>query len=252
VDTTRTPTAIELQLYATDVDTEQISALQGDGMVQEGNININMELAGSGNSMREWIANTDGHLLLVINSGKVSQPVLRLIGADILWQVANIVNPFNRKRDYFEFECGVIGFRIRDGVARSNRWIATQSREVTVLGAGLIDLGSEEVQIALRPKAREGIGISASSLVKMVRIGGTIKDPKPEADPSGLLQSGASIGAAVFSGGLTILAQGLYDRFTANQDVCETTHRNFIRSLTDPEANTELPLRGSAESSRDK
>ncbi|MDH3693276.1 MAG: AsmA family protein [Gammaproteobacteria bacterium] len=233
VDTNQHSMPVAFKLLAADVDTEQISNIRDENIVQDGNIDLDILINGSGASMDELMAGADGHILLTMNSGQISQTVLRLIGADILWQMAHMLNPFGKRRNYLDLECGVFGFRIEDGIAHSNKWIATRSKEVAVIGAGVINLDTEDVEIALTPKAREGIGISASSLVKLVRLGGSLSDLKAEADPAGLLKSGASIGAAVASGGLSLLAQGLFDRVTANNRLCQKTLDNFHRGVAD-------------------
>ncbi len=224
---------VTFKLLATDVDTEQISNIRDENIVQDGNIDLDILIDSDGRSLHELMAGANGHFLLTVNSGRISQTVLRLIGADILWQMARLLNPFGKRRNYLDLECGVFGFRIDDGVAHSNKWIATRSKEVAVVGAGVINLDSEDVEIALTPKAREGIGVSASSLVKLVRLGGTLSDLKAEADPAGLLKSGAYIGAAVASGGLSLLAQGLFDRVTANNRLCQKTLDNFDRGIVE-------------------
>ncbi len=231
VDTNSPAMPVEFKLLASEVDTEQISNIRDDNVVQDGNIDLDIVIMGAGASLGQLMADADGHIVLTMNSGKISQTVLRLIGADILWQLARMLNPFGERRDYLDLECGVFAFRVADGVAQSDKWIATRSKEVAIVGAGVIDLDTEEVEIALTPKAREGIGVSASSLAKLVRLGGSLSDLKAEADPAGFLKSGASIGAAVASGGLTLLAQGLFDRVTANNRLCQKTLDNFHRSV---------------------
>jgi len=233
VDTNQPSMPVIFKLLAADVDTEQISNIRDENIVQDGNIDLDILINGNGASMDELMAGADGHILLTMNSGQISQTVLRLIGADVLWQMAHMLNPFGERRNYLDLECGVFGFRVEDGIARSNKWIATRSKEVAVIGAGVVNLDTEDVEIALTPKAREGIGISASSLVKLVRLGGSLSDLKAEADPAGLLKSGASIGAAVASGGLSLLAQGLFDRVTANNRLCQKTLDNFHRGVAD-------------------
>ena len=55
----------------------------------------------------------------------------------------------------------------------------------------------------------EGVGGNLGGLVKFVKLGGTLRNPKPEVDALGILQSGAAIGAAISTGGVSIFAEGL-------------------------------------------
>ncbi|MCI0590994.1 MAG: hypothetical protein L0Y67_05235, partial [Gammaproteobacteria bacterium] len=85
-----------------------------------------------------------------------------------------------------------------------------------------INLKTEELELGIHPKAREGLGIGAGSFSELVRVGGTLAEPKPEPDPVGALKTGASIGAAVFTSGLSLLAEGLFRHATADRSPCAT------------------------------
>ena len=71
-------------------------------------------------------------------------------------------------------------------------------------------------------KARTGLGVNVNTVVKVIQVGGTIKNPRIETNKKGLLQSVFALGAAVASGGLSLVVQGLYDKTIANSDVCTT------------------------------
>ena len=117
-------------------------------------------------------------------------------------------------------ECGVLYLDIREGKAVTRNGLALKTDRVTILGGGEIHFPGETIDIYLTPKAREGLGISASSIARVIQLGGTLRKPEIEADPKGLLASGLSLGAAILSGGVTLVALGLFDRFHANSDVC--------------------------------
>src|SRR5690606_25808646 len=71
-------------------------------------------------------------------------------------------------------------------------------------------------------QARSGTGISAGQLAELVRVGGTLAEPKAVPDTKAAFKTAASVGAAVATGGLSILAQGLLDRKSADADPCAT------------------------------
>jgi hypothetical protein len=53
-------------------------------------------------------------------------------------------------------------------------------------------------------------------------MSGTLAQPGVAIDKTALLEAGLSTSAAVASGGLTILAEGLIDRATADENPCQT------------------------------
>ena len=96
--------------------------------------------------------------------------------------------------------------------------LAGRTDLLTATGKGKVDFGTENIELEWTIKPRTGIGISAGSLANpYVKLGGTLSSPHLEAKP---LDAAVSTGAAVATMGLTILAQGLYDRITSEENVC--------------------------------
>ncbi|MEA3291068.1 MAG: hypothetical protein U9Q71_01980, partial [Pseudomonadota bacterium] len=122
--------------------------------------------------------------------------------------------------DIANVECAVLNFPIKKGNINAKRTIAIKTDKLTLLGGGKINLRNESLNLVVSPKARKGFGISAGTLAKMVGIAGTITEPRVDTHLRGYLETGAVIGAAIATSGLTLLAQGLWDRTTANSNVC--------------------------------
>lgn len=198
--------------------------LFGDsGLLRNGLIEINIGLAGKGSSLAEFMGNASGKILLELKDVALKNKNIELFGADLISGVLNIVNPFKKKADYLNIDCGVIHFPVLNGIAQASQGIAIKTSKVTVLGGGNMNLGSEQMNILIKPKARRGLGLSAGTLANVAKISGSFSKPKISVDAASLAQSALSIGAAVASSGLTLLAQALFDRNKANSDVCQQT-----------------------------
>ena len=185
-----------------------------------GEFTANLGFAGTGKSVAEIAGSLNGFAVVEFSGMKIKNEGLDLFGKDLFLGVLDIIDLRTTSDAFLEAECGVIQFDISDGVAESQYGLAMKMKEITLLGGGRIDLENEKLDLVVTPKARKGFGINASSIAKMIKVGGRIGEPEIEADPKGLLQSGFAIGAALFSGGLSLLAQGLYDKAQANSDVC--------------------------------
>jgi hypothetical protein len=140
------------------------------------------------------------------------------VGTDLF----SLLNPTASTREGTLIECGVINFKIKDGIATADKGIAFAANTMNVIGSGTIDLKTEKLDIGITPQAREGVGISVGQLAELVRVKGTLANPKPGVDTMAALKAGAGAAAAIATGGLSILAQGLYDRSTADDDPCAT------------------------------
>ena len=90
------------------------------------------------------------------------------------------------------------------------------------MSSGTANLKSEVIDFSLRPEARQAGGIGAGELVKLLRIRGTLGEPKIGIDELETAKTAASIGAALSAGGLSSLAQALAKKPTADPQPCET------------------------------
>jgi len=165
---------------------------------------------------------------MVIHEARIPRKARILLPTSVLMSVLRTINPFAKASPVYNIECGLIGFRIDDGKAFSDHTLALKAKEVTVLAAGTIDLATEEIAIAIRPKAREGLGISTVSLAGIYyRLGGTLAKPVVKAASERILKTGVTLGAAWLSSGLTVLAKGLFDRLGDKGDVCKNAAHRF-------------------------
>ena len=211
---------VEFTMHGKQLDSKDLLAFRQDDFVDSGTFDSDIEFVTSGVSMAELAASVDGRVALRLNDARMKNQTLNFLGGDIFSNLITFINPFRSIGEYINIECGIIQFDLAQGVATSKNGLAMKTDKVTLLGAGEIDLRDESLKILLSPKARKGLGINPSSLAKIVRLSGTLAQPKIEGDSSRLLETGASVAATVYSGGLWLLFQGLVDRSQANADVC--------------------------------
>ena len=193
-----------------------------------GEVDIEVKLTGKGNSIREVVSHADGYAVMVIHSAKIPRKARIFLPTSVLMSVLRTINPFAAASPVYNIECGLIGFRIDDGKAFSDHTLALKAKEVTVLAAGTVDLATEEIAIAIRPKAREGLGVSTVDLAGIYyRLGGTLAKPVVKAASEPILKTGVTLGAAWLSSGLTVLAKSLFDRLGDKGDVCKNAANRF-------------------------
>ena len=109
---------------------------------------------------------------------------------------------------------------------------------MAVLASGGINLETEEIEFSIRTKVRQGLGISPESLSgfgpghvlsPQYVLGGTLSEPLL-VRPDRVLKTGVTLGAAWLTGGVTVLVQGLFDRWPS-QDVCGKAATRFGKSI---------------------
>jgi len=212
---------LKLKMVASGVDPAKMPSKKLASIVKYGFVNLTLDLDGAGESIANIMGAADGEIELEFFNLLVDAKALELVGSDISLQVLRAVNPFLEKEDSVEFECGLFQADIQEGMLTARNTVAAQSKRIALVGGGVADLATEQLEFVVTPKPRKGIGISASNLARIVRIGGTLGGPRLEVDPRGVLQSGAKVGAAIYTGGLTILAEGLLNRLRGLDNVCE-------------------------------
>ena len=116
-----------------------------------------------------------------------------------------------------QLNCMVVRFEVEDGIMKTNNAIL-DSTDIIVRARGEINLRNEQLELAFRAKPREGIGISLGTVVnELLEVRGTLKSPRIGVDAG---RTATATGAAVATGGLSLLARGLWDRISAEGDIC--------------------------------
>ena len=136
---------------------------------------------------------------------------------DVLSQVFSSVNPFAKSSPQTKLDCAIFEIDIVDGVAHT-RVAALQTERVAVASVGDVNLATEALDISFRTAAREGVGVTVAGTINpYIRLGGTLANPAVEFDKKRGLISGTF---AVLTGGLSILAKGVWDRYLTADDLC--------------------------------
>jgi uncharacterized protein involved in outer membrane biogenesis len=176
-------------------------------------VDLDVTVDGAGRSLHEIASSASGRVLLVAGSGKVPNT----LGDRATGGLFDAINPFRKSSPFTALECAIASATI-DGGKAAIEPVALRTDRMTVVGKGAIDFATEDLDVTWTIKPRRGVGITASSIANpYIKLGGTLSAPSIEARP---MEAAASTGAAVATGGLTLLFKGIYDRITAEGKVC--------------------------------
>ena len=196
---------------------------QGKNVMSGGKTDFTIDLDGRGNSVRELLAQLNGRILVTMGEGRIHNSVVNIAAPDLMIEFMHMINPFAERDEYTSLRCGVALFDIKDGIATTNNGITVETSRMNLIGSGTFNLATEELNFSIHPEAHQGFSVNAVSLSNLVRVGGTLAEPKIEPDPVGIMKTGASIGAAVFTNGLSFLAEVLFNFITSDRNPCITT-----------------------------
>ncbi|MGE5503648.1 MAG: AsmA family protein [Actinomycetota bacterium] len=220
--------AVTLHLDARGVDLGQLV----DG-VSGGRTDLLVDLKGRGAGLREVAARLNGTVVATVGEARLRGTAIDRAGADTATQLVGALDPFSSGNDATQVKCAAARLTVHDGVATADRGLAVETARTDVVGAGTIDLRNEALDLAVRPRPREGLGLSLGGKVAGVtRIRGTLAEPKVGIDELGAARAAASVGAAVATGGLSLLGELLLDKATADPHPCLTALGKAPRRAT--------------------
>jgi len=211
------------KIDAKGVDLGQVMQQTGNpDLVSGAKTDLAIDVRGGGGSVREVMAGLNGDLMLVLGEGKINNKFVDFLGADLLKQVVEKVNPFRKTDPQTDLKCGVIKFAVKDGMATTDRGIAFETSKMTVVSSGTANLKTETIDFSLRPNPRDSAGIGAGELVKLMRVRGTLAEPTVGIDEAQAAKTALSVGAGLAGGKLSALAQSLTGGSPADPTPCAT------------------------------
>ncbi len=183
---------------------------------------LELNLQSSGSDLRTLAANLNGVIFGELSGlHMTSSRLLKRFYGDMLSEIIAVVNPFAKSDDSLYLDCVVVPLDIRNGSLTAQPNVLIRTDKVRIAATSTIDLATEKLDLQFRTTPRKGITISAGEIFNpYVKVVGTLANPKLAMDQQGMLVSG---GAAVATGGLSILAKATWDRLSRSEDVCKVT-----------------------------
>ena len=193
-----------------------------------GDIDINLTAEGA--DLRSLLGSVDGELFVDARGGRITNNrVIQALYGDLLQEILSTINPFSETDPYTDFECMVVPIAFDNGVATGAPRAFISTSKIRMVVAPSVNLRTEELQLNVRTTPRRALSVSAGELVNpLVQVVGTLGAPRLAVDETGLLISG---GAAVATGGLSILARGVWDRLSRSGDACGQASNQAIDDL---------------------
>ena len=214
-------TALDVHAEGRDLELAPLLALAGAQRdVKGGRTRITFDGKANGRSLHDWAASLDGTALVLVGPAQLTNPPGS--STALLDQLGGAINPFREAKGGTDLRCAVVRLPLRDGVAHVDRSIALETAEVGVSATGTVDLRNETFDLALRPQVRSGIPIDVAGFADLVRVKGPFEHPQIAIDPAKSAETIARIGAAIGTGGWSLLGETLFNAAAAPDSPCAT------------------------------
>jgi uncharacterized protein involved in outer membrane biogenesis len=177
------------------------------------------DITATGASPRQLASGANGSLLFSLGPGRSKSGALSMVGTGVIGQLFSKLNPFAKEDKFTVVDCSVMRMDIAHGKTTLEP-ILLQTGKVTVTAHGLIDLGTEALELDFNTRPRKGIGVSPGMFTNpFLELRGTLASPAIGVGAKGMT-SGA---LAAATGGVTVIAKGAMDRLKGEADLCSAT-----------------------------
>jgi hypothetical protein len=182
-----------------------------------GPIDLNAAVTSSGKSMKEMAASLSGPVSVLVGPARILSSNAHdaealLVGFAPLFSSASA--------DRVELACFGTVLAFADGVAKGQPIAGARSEASQWLGSGVLDLRRQQVDWRGRIAARSGVSLGVANLTGDVRLAGRINHPSVSLDPAGAPSALARIGAAIVTGGASLVATAVWDASNERTNPC--------------------------------
>jgi uncharacterized protein involved in outer membrane biogenesis len=180
-------------------------------------IDLEARLSGTGETYRQLATSLNGRIKAVSGKGQINNSSVNRLLSDVLYELFQALNPASKTEPTTTVNCGVYIFDFADGSAKIPSFVV-QTDRLNIVSSGTVNMKTEQINVDFSVRPRKGIGLSASMITNpWIKLGGTLARPAITVNPAGAT---ISTGAAVATGGLSILALGIWDRILGAGDPC--------------------------------
>ena len=190
--------------------------------VSGGSMKLAFDVKASGNSLHQIASNSNGKIQLSINQARMGTNFLNDAG-DFVVTLLDSMNPMRKKTSETILECAVAYLPINHGQINIANTVGAETDRLNVVLAGSINLKTEAVNLTIDPQEKSGLttGLDLAGLVKM---GGTLSNPKAAINQAGVVNSAVSIGLGFLTGGASILAENARSMTTKSHPCRNALH----------------------------
>lgn len=210
-------------------DLAKMLAQEGGESPVIGKADLDIDVRGAGTSVAAIMASLNGQANLVHQNGRINRTFADFLSADLF-------TALTARGDTQNLTCAIARFTITDGVAQPRMLLADTPR-MLVVGVGQINLGTERINMLLRPKAKnQGL----ANLAVPVTVTGPLTNPSYAAQPAALTRGVTGILSQGIDNPRGLLGALLAPQ-AANANICADALQGKMPDLGEADAQQQQP-----------
>jgi hypothetical protein len=217
--------AISMKALAKGFTLEQV-VVSGDSnaKVSGGDTQIAFNLTGRGKSLHQIMGTANGAAQMTVGKARLDSKLLNSAG-DLAITIMDSLNPMRKQSNQTILECAVAYLPVSNGMINIKDSVGVETDKLDVVLSGSVNLNSEALNLKIDPHQKSGLttGIDLGSLVKLE---GTLQNPKAGVNREGVVNSAVSIGLGFLTGGISIAAENAKSMSTKRQP-CKTAMHSW-------------------------
>lgn len=182
-----------------------------------GPLQVKANIRAKGESMKALAASMTGPVMLALGPTRIQNAK----GAQNEELITGLV-PFFSAHDAQEIrlECASARLPFQNGRASASPLFGARSQASAVLTQGEVDLHTQRIDLHGRLRSRVGLSLSLAALSGDFRISGPLAHPQTKLNSAGSPGAVARIGAAILTGGLSLIGTAMWDTAHPGADPC--------------------------------
>jgi len=179
IEPAATPPRLELEIQANDVNIDDLRRDDAEGLLADGIVDFDIQLAARGHSVAELASTMDGKVDLLLEKGTARRGDVGDAGRSSLFFLDLLSVLVPRGLDAVEIKCSIDRVSIESGIAREEVMLV-ETGQTLFSGSGTVDLRHERIDLTLTPQRTSRLfGV----LLPPIRVSGTFASPKSELLP---------------------------------------------------------------------
>lgn len=176
------------------------------GVISGGQMDVTANLTSTGATYRQVVQNLNGQAIAIVDKSVIQTGDLRFMTGNFITSLLEVL-PLKRKDQKLDVTCAVVRADFKDGKATFPKGIALQSKELSLVSDGKINLVNDKIDFSLRPFSGKVVDTNvAQALSSFIKIRGSIDDPQIAIDDKEAIK--ALVGVAT-TGGVAYLGSKL-------------------------------------------
>ncbi len=216
---------VSMKALAKGFTLEQV-VVSGDSnaKVSGGDTQIAFNLSGKGKSLHQIVGSSNGAAQMTVGKARIDSKLLNAAG-DLAVTIMDTLNPMRKQSNQTILECAVAYLPMSNGMVNVNDSVGVETDRLNIVLSGTVNLNTEAINLKIDPHQKSGFttGVDLGGLVKLE---GTLQNPKAGINKEGVVNSAVSIGLGFLTGGISLAAENAKSMSTKRQP-CKTAMHSW-------------------------